>query len=136
MRRRCSLAIWLMSPNAASTSAVSARRSITLRGETASTLRITLPPHAAAVARSMYQQGKPMASRRHVGPALGNWCEVVRQMPVLKGFCRKEKEIEVLRVCTICLKGKIYMCTSSRKLKWLLEENAQLRGDFLRLKQT
>ena len=47
----CCLAVWLnqllsqvLSPSPASTSAVSTRRSTTLRGETASTSRMTLPP--------------------------------------------------------------------------------------------
>ena len=68
-----------------------------------------------------------MAHRRHVVPALGNQCEVTR---------REEKEIEIWKVCKLCLKGKFYMSTSSRKLKWLFEDNAQHRDDYLRLKLT
>ena len=58
-------------------------------------------------------------------------------MQVLKGFCRVEKRARGLeRVQTLCLKGKIYLSASSRKLKWLLDVNVQLIDDYLRLKQT
>ena len=53
----------------------------------------------------------------------------MRQMQVLKGRCREEKEIDIWKVCKPCLKDKIYMSTSGRKRKWLFEENAQLRDD-------
>ena len=46
-----------------------------------------------------------------------------------------KKGKDICKVHKPCLKGKICMSTSSRKLKWLFEENAQLR-DHLRLNQT
>ena len=73
--------------------------------KTASTSRMTLPPQSQpprtstvfiskrqpAVARSMYQQVRYTCRLATCGPALGNWCEVVRQFQVLKGLFRKEK---------------------------------------------
>ena len=57
-------------------------------------------------------------------------------MQVLKGLCREEKEIEIWKVRKLCLKSENYMSTWNRKLNWLFKENAQLRDDYLRLKQT
>ena len=55
---------------------------------------------------------------------------------MLKKRIQKGKEIEILNVCEICLKGKICVSTSSRKLTWLFEKSAQLRDDYLKLKRT
>ena len=79
---------------------------------------------------------KTRGSTPTCGPALGHWCEVSRQMQVLKGLCREEKEIKIWKVCKLCLESKIYMSTWSRKLNWLFKENARLRDVHLRLKQT
>ena len=155
--REGSLIIWLkhfltqvMVQNPASTLTVSSRRSITPSRKTASTSRMTLPPQSQpprtstvfiskrqpAVARSTHQQVRYTCGLATCGPALGNWCEVVRQFQVLKGLFRKEKTSRSGMLHKFCLKGKIYMSTSSRKVKWLPEEDAQLRDDYLRLQQT
>ena len=60
----------------------------------------------------------------------------MRQLQVMKGLCREEKEIEIRNVCKLCLKCEIPTTTWNRKLNWLFNENAQLRKDDLRLKQT
>ena len=62
--------------------------------------------------------------------------ELTRQMQMLSGLCREEKEIEIWKMCKLCLKGKIYMFIWNRKLNWLYKGNAQLKEDDLRLKQT
>ena len=69
------------------------------------------------------------------GPAQGNLCEVKSQWQVLKALCREDKEIDIQRVCKLCLKGEISMSTWNRKLNWMFKENAQLGEDYLRLKQ-
>ena len=58
------------------------------------------------------------------------------QLQVLKELCREEKEIEIRNVCKLCLKCEISTSTWNRKMNWLFKENAQLRKDDLRLKQT
>ena len=60
----------------------------------------------------------------------------MRQMSVSKELCREERETEILKVCKLSPKGEISTPTLNRKLNWLFKENAQLRDDHLRLKQT
>ena len=49
---------------------------------------------------------------------------------------REERETEIWKVRKLCLKGEFSMSTWSRKLNWRFKENAQIRDDYLRLKQT
>ena len=55
---------------------------------------------------------------------------------MLKKRIQKGKEIEILKVCEPCLKEKICMSTSSTKLTWLFDKNAQLGDDDLKMLRT
>ena len=143
----------VMSPRPASTSAVSTLRSTTPTERTTSTLRITSLPQSQrakpptvfrskrqpAVAHNLSQQVRwmlhftPNRGQLAAGKCCGAMCQTTL---MLKKRIQKGKEIEILKVCELCLKEKIWMSTSSRKLTWLFDKNAQLRDDYLKLQRT
>ena len=149
------MAIWLnhllqkgMSRRPASTSAVSTRRSITPPGGTASTSRMTSPPQSPRPL-TVHQQAAASGSSQFVPTSEVNaWLHAepwsARSRKLLRSDVsnithveeRIQKGKEMLKVFELCLKEKIYMSTSSRKLTWLFDKNAQLRNDYLKLKQT
>ena len=51
-------------------------------------------------------------------------------------FVEKKKRSRFWKVCKLCPKGEISMSTLSGKLNWVFKDNAHLRKDYLRLKQT
>ena len=151
----CILAICLkrwftqvMSPSPASTSAVSTRRSITPRGETAWIPTTTTSTVAASKnSDGFHQQAAASCSPQQVPASVVKpWLSAdmwsSTRKPVrgnesiasVEGTLSRGK-IEIWKVSKLCLKGGISMSTWSRKLNWLLKENAQLREDYRRLRQ-
>ena len=118
----------------------------------ASTLRISSLPVAASETSDGFQKqaaangSSQFVPTDEVNPWLSADLRLARSRKLLRSDVsnitnvgetfQDGKEIEILKVCELCLKGKICMSTSSRKLTWLLDKSAQLRDDHLKLKRT
>ena len=148
-----SLGIWLkhfltqvMSPTPATTSAVSTRRSITARGETASTSRMTFPPQwqpprtltvviskrQPAVAHNMYQLNPWLSAdlRSRTRKAVRG---CVSNTSVQGTLSRGTRDRDLEREQTLSEKQNLHVYLE-QKLDWLFEVNVQLRKYNLRLK--
>ena len=123
-----------------------------LRGETASTSSTTtLPPQSQPPKTPMVfsSQRQPAAApSKHHSSVVNPWLsadmwsstrKLVRCNESIASvggtLSRKKKETEIWKECKLCPKGEISMSILNRKLNWLFKENAELRKDYVRLRQ-